>query len=107
VELLDGTGATKGEPRRFPLEAGEPGALAVDCGPEACHFVVSVRSEAEASLFGGAFALGGSLRLKKLAALGSKTAASVPLGLEGNDLVYADSDSGGRWKFRRALIDWR
>jgi hypothetical protein len=108
VEVLDGAGAAKGEPRRFPLERGEPGALAVDCAPDVCHFVVSVRSGAEASLFGGAFAPGGSsLALKKLAALGSKTAAGVPLGLEGNDLVYADSDSEGRWKFRRAVIDWR
>lgn len=107
VELLDAAGAAKGEPRRFPLEDGEPGALALDCTPDACRFVVSVRSGADASLLAGVFTSGGStLPLKRLAALGSKAAAGVPLGLEGSELVYADADAGGRWKFRRALIDW-
>jgi hypothetical protein len=107
VALLDAGGAARGEPHRFPLERGEPGALAVDCTPEACHFVVSARTSAEAVLLAGAFAPRGSLLpLKKLATLGSKTAAGVPLALEGSDLVYADSDAEGRWKFRRALIDW-
>jgi hypothetical protein len=107
VEVLDAAGAAKGEPRRFPLERGEPGALAVDCTADACHFVVSVRMGAEAALFAGAFSpRGASLPLKKLAALGSRTAAGVPLGLDGNALVYADADAEGRWKFRRALIDW-
>jgi hypothetical protein len=107
VVALDATGAAKGEPLRFPLERGEPGALALDCATDACHFVVSVRNGAEAWLSAGSFAPSRSSgTLRKLTALGSKTAAGVPLGLEGEDLVYADADSDGRWKFRRALIDW-
>jgi hypothetical protein len=107
VELIDAAGVAKGEPVRFPLEQGEPGALAMDCAPDACHVVVSVRHGAEAWLQAGTLApRGGSLPLKKLTALGSKTAAGVPLGLEGTELVYGDADSEGRWKFRRAVIDW-
>jgi hypothetical protein len=107
VELLDATGAARGEPRRFAIEHGEPGALAFDCSPDACHLVVSVRDGSEAALFAGTFATSGTpLTLKKLTALGSKTAAAVPLGLEGTDLVYADADADGNWKFRRALVDW-
>lgn len=107
VVSLDASGANRGEPHRFPLERGEPGALALDCTPDACHVVVSVRIGAEASLFAGTFnPRGASLALKKLATLGSKAAAGVPLGLEGADLVYADADADSRWKFRRALIDW-
>lgn len=107
VVPLDASGASKGEPLRFPLEQGEPGALAVDCAADSCRFVVSVRSGTEAALLAGAFApRGASLGLRKLAALGSKAAAGVPLGLEGADLVYADADADGRWRFRRALVDW-
>jgi hypothetical protein len=104
---LDASGAARGEPQRFPLERGEPGALSLDCAGEQCRVVVSIRIGDDAAVYGAVVNRElSSFSPRRLASLGSKSAAGVPLGLEGDELVYGDADSDGRWKLRRALIEW-
>ena len=58
-------------------------------------------------VLGGARSAGGEpVVLKRLVSLGSKSAASVPLALAGDELVYADANDDGAWRVRRALLDW-
>jgi len=107
MALLDSTGAERDAPRRFPLEGGEPGALAVDCVGERCHVVLTLRSGDLAAVHAGVVTADlSAFAPRRLASLGSRAAAGVPLGLEGSELVYSDGDTEGRWKLRRALIDW-
>jgi hypothetical protein len=104
---LDATGAARGAPHRFPLTRGEPGALAIDCVADRCHVVFTVRTETDAALLGAV--VGGDLSSftpRRLSSLGAKAPAGVPMGLEGDELVYADEDADGGWKLRRALVDW-
>ena len=50
--------------------------------------------------------VGSLVRFRRIVSLGSKSAAHVPLGLVGDELLYADTDGEGRWRVRRALVDW-
>jgi hypothetical protein len=109
IQMLDGTGASRGEPERISLADGEPAALAVDCTNDACRFVIALRAGEDARLVAGVRGGAGAqraLRLRRIVSLGSKSAARVPLGLAGDELVYADADGDGRWRVRRALVDW-
>ncbi len=107
LQRLDPSGAPQGEPERLELERGEPSALALDCTADACHLVVAARDGEAGLLLGGARGAGNEpVVLKRLVALGSKSAASVPLALAGEELVYADASEDGAWRVRRALLDW-
>src|SRR6185369_806624 len=92
-EALDGAGEPHGEPTRYGIEVGEPTSLAVDCGANGCHVVVTVRAGSEAMLFAGVLReKDEALALRRIAALGSPIAAGVPLALAGDELLYADGD---------------
>jgi len=107
LQRLDGAGELAGEPERLALPEGEPTALAVNCVTDACRLVVAARSGEEAMLFGGVRrAMGEPVPLKRLVALGSRSAAGVPLALAGEELLYADATDDGVWRVRRALLDW-
>jgi hypothetical protein len=107
IQRLDATGEPTGEPERLPLEQGEPSALAVDCAGDACRIVVAAFAGEDAMLLAGVRrARGEPVPLKRIAALGSRSAAAVPLALEGEELVYADVSDDGSWRVRRALLDW-
>jgi hypothetical protein len=107
IQRLDASGAPQGEPERIELEQGEPTALALDCATGACHLVVAAREGDAGLVLGGARSAGSEpVVLKRLVSLGSKSAASVPLALAGEELVYADANDDGVWRVRRALLDW-
>jgi hypothetical protein len=107
LQRLDASGAPQGEPERIELERGEPSALALDCTPDACRLVVAARDGEAGLLLGGVRGAGSEpVALKRLVALGSKSAASVPLALAGEELVYADTSDDRAWRVRRALLDW-
>jgi hypothetical protein len=106
IQMLDASGGAKGEPERVLLPEGEPGSLAVDCSNDACRFVMALQSGEEARLVAGVRRAGSKVRFRRIVALGSKRAARVSLGLSGDELVYADVDRDGRWRVRRALVDW-
>ena len=103
---LDATGASKGEAERVPLDDGEPAALALDCSTDGCRFVMALRSGEDARLVAGVRRSGSPVRFRRIVSLGSKSAAHVPLGLVGDELLYADANADGRWRVRRALVDW-
>lgn len=105
-QALDATGASRGEPERVPLGDDEPASLAVDCVGDTCRFVMALRSGEDARLVAGVRRVGSPVRFRRIVSLGSKSAARVPLGLSGDELVYADVDGEGRWRVRRALVDW-
>jgi hypothetical protein len=105
-QSLDATGASRGEPERVPISDGDPAALALDCSATACRFVMAVRSGEDAKLVAGVRRVGSPVRFRRIVSLGSKSAARVPLGLSGDELLYADVDGEGRWRVRRALVDW-
>jgi hypothetical protein len=115
IQMLDANGGAKGEPERVQLPEGEPASLAVDCDAakspagdsnDACRFVMALQSGEEARLVAGVRRVGSKVRFRRIVALASKSAARVPLGLSGDELVYADVDREGRWRVRRALVDW-
>ncbi|HEY3497762.1 MAG TPA: hypothetical protein VGK73_23855 [Polyangiaceae bacterium] len=104
---IDAKGAAAGEPLRVPIADGEPTALAVDCKASDCRVVLAVRSGDEAALYAGVLrADANSLSFKRLLTLGSRGSVGVPLAIAGDELVYADADAEGRWRVRRALLDW-
>ncbi len=106
-ELIDASGAARGQPRRFPLESGEPMALALDCVADRCHVLVSIRAGNDAGIYGAVVPSDlGSFKPRRLLSLGSRAAVGVPLALEADELVYADADTDGDWKLRGALVDW-
>jgi hypothetical protein len=105
-QSLDAAGAPRGEPERVPVSDGDPAALALDCSATACRFVMAVRSGEDARLVAGVRRVGSQVRFRRIVSLGSKSAARVPLGLSGDELLYADVDGDGRWRVRRALVDW-
>jgi hypothetical protein len=68
---------------------------------------VAARDGEAGLLLGGVRGAGSEpVALKRLVALGSKSAASVPLALAGEELVYADTSDDRAWRVRRALLDW-
>jgi hypothetical protein len=105
-QALDATGAARGEPERLPLPDGIPAALAVDCTSDGCRFVMALHSGEDARLVAGVRRSGSPVRFRRIVSLGSKSAAHVPIGVAGDELLYADVDSEGRWRVRRALVDW-
>ena len=105
-QALDATGASKGEAERVSLADGDPAALALDCSADACRFVMALRSGEDARLVAGVRKAGSPVRFRRIVSLGSKSAARVPLGLSGDELLYADVSGEGRWRVRRALVDW-
>lgn len=105
-QSLDATGALRGEPERVPVGDGDPAAFALDCSATACRFVMAVRSGEDAKLVAGVRRVGSRVRFRRIVSLGSKSAARVPIGLSGDELLYADVDGDGRWRVRRALVDW-
>ncbi|HEX6273400.1 MAG TPA: hypothetical protein VFZ53_10175 [Polyangiaceae bacterium] len=105
-QALDATGAARGEPERVALADGVPAALAVDCTGDGCRFVMALHSGEDARLVAGVRRSGSPVRFRRIVSLGSKSAAHVPLGLTGDELLYADVDGEGRWRVRRALVDW-
>jgi hypothetical protein len=107
IQRLDASGLPQGEPERVELDQGEPTALALDCSATGCHLVVAARQGDVGLVLGGVRGPGSEpVRLKRLVSLGSKSAASVPLALVGEELVYADANDDGIWRVRRALLDW-
>jgi hypothetical protein len=105
-QSLDASGASRGDPERVPLGDDEPAALALDCAADACRVVMALRSGEDARLVAGVRRVGSPVRFRRIVSLGSKSAARVPLGLSGDELLYADVDGEGRWRVRRALVDW-
>jgi hypothetical protein len=105
-QALDATGASKGEAERVSLADGDPAELALDCSADACRFVMALRSGEDARLVAGVRKAGSPVRFRRIVSLGSKSAARVPLGLSGDELLYADVSGEGRWRVRRALVDW-
>jgi hypothetical protein len=105
-QSVDAAGASRGEPERVPMPDGEPSALALDCSGDLCHVVLAVRSGEDAVLVAGVRRAGSPVRFRRIVSLGSKSAARVPLGLAGDELLYGDVDGEGRWRVRRALVDW-
>jgi hypothetical protein len=105
-QALDATGAPQGEPERIQVPDGEPGALAVDCTSDGCRFVLALRAGEDAELVAGVRRNGTPVRFRRIVSLGAKSAAHVPLGLTGDELLYSDVDGDGRWRVRRALVDW-
>jgi hypothetical protein len=106
-QRLNATGELTGEPERVPLDEGEPTALAADCSGETCRLIVAVRAGSDAMLLAGMRRQQGEpVSLKRIAALGSKSAGAVPLVLLGEELLYADVSDDGGWRVRRALLDW-
>lgn len=107
LQRLTLTGEPVGEPEQMTLDEGEPTALAADCAGDVCHLAVAARVGDDAELVVGVRrAAGVAVSFKRVASLGSKTAAGVPLALEGDELVYADVSDDGAWRVRRALLDW-
>ncbi len=107
LQDLDGGGELLGDARRLPLDEGEPAALALDCVGDTCHLVVAARAGDNAMLLASAFRQrGGAVPLKRIASLGSRSAAGIPLALAGDELLYADMNDDGAWRVRRALLDW-
>src|SRR5262249_1580213 len=91
LQRLDPMGEAAGEPERLSLEAGEPSALAVECSADACRLVVAAFVGDDAMLLAGVWhARGEPVPLRRIASLGSRSAASVPLSLAGDELAYAD-----------------
>jgi hypothetical protein len=106
-QQLDASGSTSGEPQRVPIAQGEPTALAVDCQGNDCRIVFAARSGDESALFAGVLrGEASTVRFRRLLTLVSRGSVGVPLALGGDELVYADADSEGRWRVRRALLDW-
>lgn len=104
---IDQKGATAGDPLRIPLNGGEPTALALDCKESECRVILAARNGDEAALYAGIARAGSdALSFKRLLTLGSRGSVGVPLALLGDELVYADADAEGRWRVRRALLDW-
>lgn len=108
VQRLSMSGEPTGEPEQMTLgDEAEPTALAVDCTGDVCRLAVSARDGEDAELLVGVRrAPGEPVSFKRIASLGSKTAAGVPLALAGDELVYADVSDDGAWRVRRALLDW-
>jgi hypothetical protein len=107
LQRLDAASESVGEPERLPLEAGEPAALALDCNADTCRLVVTAFAGEDAMLLASVRRLQGEpVPLKRIASLGSRSAASVPLALAGDELAYADESDDGSWRVRRALLDW-
>ena len=90
-----------------PLEEVGPGVRQLgDAGRDPEGLVVARHGD-EAALYAGVLRDAGSpLALKRLVTLVSRSSSGVPLALSGDELVYADADSEGRWRVRRALLDW-
>jgi hypothetical protein len=109
LQRLGATGEPAGEPEQMTLEdEAEPTALAAECTGDVCRLAVAARvGEEEAELLVGVRrAAGEPVSFKRVASLGSKSAAGVPLALAGDELVYADVSDDGAWRVRRALLDW-
>jgi hypothetical protein len=107
IQRLDATGEPQGDPARLELDEGEPSALAVDCAADTCRLVVAAHVGDDAMLLAGVESMRGEpVPLKRIASLGSRGAAAVPLALAGEELVYADVNDDGGWRVRRALLDW-
>ncbi|HSU39451.1 MAG TPA: hypothetical protein VLJ38_07785 [Polyangiaceae bacterium] len=107
LQDLDAAGELVGEARRLALAEGEPAALALDCVADTCHLVVGARAGDDAMLLASSFRKRGEpVPLKRVASLGSRSAAGIPLALAGEELLYADMNDDGAWRVRRALLDW-
>ncbi len=108
LQRVSMTGEPTGEPEQMTLEdEAEPTALAAECTGDACHLAVAARVGEDAELLVGVRrAAGEAVSFKRIASLGSKSAAGVPLALAGDELVYADVSDDGAWRVRRALLDW-
>ncbi|HTQ04093.1 MAG TPA: hypothetical protein VMI54_09555 [Polyangiaceae bacterium] len=106
MQRLSMTGDPVAEPEEMSLDEGEPTALAADCTGDVCRLAVAARVGDDAELLVGVRRAGEPVSFKRVASLGSKSAAGVPLALSGDELIYADMSDDGAWRVRRALLDW-